>query len=113
MTLALAEGGADIISIELPDDANSAELERQIKGLGRTVTRIHCDVKDSKDLRAAFGRIWESKVQVDILLNCAGVLVISRKPMALDDLRIIQASRGVVMRRSSTMIPLTMFSQSI
>lgn len=73
MTLALAEGGADIVSIELPDDTQSGELEKQVKALGRSITKFPCNVKDSKQLRSTFEKIQESGVKGDILLNCAGV----------------------------------------
>lgn len=73
MTLALAEGGADIVSIEMPNDAGSGHLGEQVKSLGRSITAFTCDVKDSKGLRATFEAIWKSGVKADILLNCAGI----------------------------------------
>ncbi|KAI5363263.1 Putative short-chain dehydrogenase/reductase SDR, NAD(P)-binding domain superfamily [Septoria linicola] len=73
MTMALASGGADIISIELPNDAGSENLRTSIASTGRNLKQYHCDVKDSKDLRACYQKIWADGIKADILLNCAGV----------------------------------------
>ena len=73
MTMALASGGADIVSIELPNDAGSKNLKQSVTGIGRSMRKYECDVKNSKGLRACFQQIWSDGVQADILLNCAGV----------------------------------------
>ena len=73
MTMALASGGADIVSIELPNDAGSKNLEQSVTGIGRSMRKYECDVKNSKELRSCFQQIWSDGVQADILLNCAGV----------------------------------------
>lgn len=73
MTLALAEGGANIISIELPDDPQSSSLQKAVESHGRSVSAYHCNVADSKALRATFAAIWADGAKVDILLNCAGI----------------------------------------
>lgn len=73
MTLGLAEAGANIVSLELPDDKQSQALEESITKLGRRYTKFECNVGDAKSLRSTFGRIWESGVVPDILLNSAGI----------------------------------------
>lgn len=75
MTLALAEGGADIISIELPNDPLSADLKTQVESHGRSITSYACNVADSKALRGTFASISSDRDghAADILLNCAGI----------------------------------------
>src|SRR4051794_8786586 len=73
MTLALAEGGADIISIEIPSDPNSGALSEAVSKAGRKLSRYECDVADSKSLRSTFAQIFKDGHSADILLNCAGI----------------------------------------
>ncbi|KAF7194122.1 2-dehydro-3-deoxy-D-gluconate 5-dehydrogenase [Pseudocercospora fuligena] len=73
MTMALASGGADIVSIELKDDPGSQNLHEAVAKTGRQIKQYHCDVRDPKDLRAIFAQIWSDGIQGDILLNCAGI----------------------------------------
>jgi 2-dehydro-3-deoxy-D-gluconate 5-dehydrogenase len=73
MTLALAEGGADIVSIEMPQDTQSAHLKEAVESAGRSITQFSCDVADKKSLRATFSQIWDAGIEADILLNSAGI----------------------------------------
>jgi 2-deoxy-D-gluconate 3-dehydrogenase len=73
MAIALAEAGADIVSIQIKDDARASMLEEGVKACGRTLKVFEADVADSPSLRACFAKIWESGVTPDILLNCAGI----------------------------------------
>jgi len=80
MTLALAEAGANVISIEMPDDPASSELQEQVDKSGRYFERHECDVKDSTQLRSVFASIWkqadelkDSRPLPNILINCAGI----------------------------------------
>lgn len=73
MTTALASAGADIISIELPNDPGSSVLAEAIRACGRKVTQYQCDVKTPASLRECYKKIWADGVKADILLNCAGV----------------------------------------
>lgn len=74
MTKALASGGADIVSIELPDDPGSAKTEEIVtKTCGRKYRKYECDIGELKAVRATYQKIWNDGVVADILLNCAGV----------------------------------------
>lgn len=73
MTMALASAGADIISIELAGDPGAENLKKSVTAAGRNLKQYHCDVKDSKQLRACFEKIWADGIKADILLNCAGI----------------------------------------
>lgn len=73
MTMALAAGGADIVSIELPNDPGSQTMKDAVAKTGRKLSQYECNVRDSKDLRAVYQKIWSAGVKGDILLNCAGV----------------------------------------
>lgn len=73
MTMALAAGGADIVSIELPNDPGSQTMKDAVAKTGRKLKQYQCNVRDPKDLRNAYQKIWDDGIQADILLNCAGV----------------------------------------
>lgn len=73
MCLAMAESGADIVSIHAPGDPAQESLVQAITAVGRKVRGFACDVGVSKDLRSTFHSIWESGITPDILLNCAGL----------------------------------------
>ena len=68
MTTALASAGADIVSIELPNDPGSENTRQVVTGLGRRHTKYECDMSDMKDIRATYQRIWGDGVTADILL---------------------------------------------
>ena len=73
MSIALAEAGADIVSIQIPNDPRANLLEDAMKELGRELQVFETDVADSPKLRECFAKIWEAGVVPDILLNCAGI----------------------------------------
>ncbi|RKK21630.1 hypothetical protein BFJ69_g16063 [Fusarium oxysporum] len=73
LCVALAEAGADIVSIQLPRDPAGPRLQKMITGLGRSFKSFECDIADSSSLRACFIDIWAAGVQPAILLNAAGV----------------------------------------
>jgi len=73
MLLVMAEVGANIVSINIPQDPGVDALEKAITDVGRKLTTFECDVGDSAALRATFNKIWQSGVVPDILLNCAGL----------------------------------------
>lgn len=81
MTTALASAGADIISIELPNDSGSENTAKVVKDCGRKYTKYECDVRDSKQLRATYQQMWNDGAVADIVLNCAGV---QRRAEAID-----------------------------
>lgn len=73
LCVSLAEAGADIVSIQLPNDPAGASLEKSVRELGRSFMRFECDVSNSRLLRETFSDIWAAEVVPDILLNAAGI----------------------------------------
>lgn len=73
MAIALAEAGADIVSIQKKSDPRASMLAEGVKECGRQLKVFEADVADSPSLRACFAKIWDSGVVPDILLNCAGI----------------------------------------
>ena len=73
MAIALAEAGANIVSIQLPNDPRANLLQDAVSSLNRTLTVFETDVADSLSLRACFADIWAAGIMPDILLNCAGI----------------------------------------
>lgn len=73
MCVAMAECGADIVSIHLANDPLQAQLEKAVQAVGQAVKGFPCDVGDSAKLRETFKDIWTAGVVPDILLNCAGL----------------------------------------
>jgi 2-deoxy-D-gluconate 3-dehydrogenase len=103
MCLAMAESGADIVSIYPPGDAGQSRLEETIRSRtsivgGRKVLGFECDISDSQSLRDTFDKIWRAGVVPDILLNCAGLN--RRGPIEemtdekIDLVRVVQSSLG-------------------
>jgi len=75
IALALARAGASIISIELPNDPNSAALSKSITEVsGPGVQVFQSDLSDVKSIRACFASIWEAGIVPDILVNSAGII---------------------------------------
>lgn len=73
MTVALAEAGANIVSVQLPNDPLGGALKEAVQRLQRNFSVFECDIADSKSIRETFASIWEAGIAPDILLNCAGV----------------------------------------
>lgn len=73
VTIALAQAGADIVSIEMPRDPSSLELRRAIEATGRRLNVFECNIKDHQSIKETFAAIWNSGIVPDILVNCAGI----------------------------------------
>ncbi|KAJ5609218.1 hypothetical protein N7528_009785 [Penicillium herquei] len=71
--VALAEAGANIVSIQLPGDFEVGTLEKEVRSFGAEFHRFDCDIGDSISVRKCFTDIWMSGIVPDILVNCAGV----------------------------------------
>lgn len=73
MSIALAEAGADIVSIQLSGDARSDMLKEGVAACGRKIRVFEANLADSAALRKCFADIWAAGIVPDILLNCAGI----------------------------------------
>lgn len=85
IALALAKSGANIVSVELPNDPNSVALHDLLIPTGREITSFSCDVADSKSLRACYSRMWAEGVVPDILVNVAGMMRRNKCEDSTDD----------------------------
>ncbi|KAK3058327.1 hypothetical protein LTR09_001405 [Extremus antarcticus] len=81
MTTALASAGADIISIELPNDSGSENTKKVVEECGRKYTRYECDISNRQQIRETYRQMWSDGIVADIVLNCAGV---QRRAAAVD-----------------------------
>lgn len=73
MSIALAEAGADLVSIQMANDPRADLLKEGVAACGRKLQVFETDVADSPALRKCFADIWAAGVVPDILLNCAGI----------------------------------------
>lgn len=73
MCIALEEAGADVVSIQLPDDANAQVLSSQLSNIGCSFCSFDCNLWDLFAIQSTFQAIWAAGIVSDILLNCAGV----------------------------------------
>ena len=73
MTTALASAGADIISIELPNDQGSQNTQSVVTGCGRKYIKYECDMRSKEAIRSTYQQIWSDGHTAGIVLNCAGV----------------------------------------
>jgi 2-dehydro-3-deoxy-D-gluconate 5-dehydrogenase len=69
LCLALAEAGANIVSIQLETDPLGKTLKNKVQDLGWDFHVFLCDVGDSAALREVFQEIWERGIAPDIFLN--------------------------------------------
>ena len=70
---ALADSGASVVSIQIPNDPNSETLLRAIEGVGQTFTSFECNLLDAASIEECFGRIWAAGIVPDILFHAAGI----------------------------------------
>lgn len=73
LTLAVAEAGAEIISLEMPDDPLSDNLKQALENMGRKYQVFFCNLSDIRSIKASMESIWASGLEPDILLNIAGI----------------------------------------
>lgn len=73
MCKSLGEAGADIVSIQLPNDPNAASISKHLVEIGRNFWAFECDLADTSAIRATFQAIWNAGIKPSVLLNCAGV----------------------------------------
>lgn len=69
----LAEAGADIISIQIPNDPNTGSLSKCLTELGRKLWTFECNLTEPSSIRSTFREIWNAGISPSVLLNCAGV----------------------------------------
>ena len=70
--LALAHEGADI-ALGLRDVTTAADLEQEIKAMGRKVIRLQMDVSELQQINAAVSRAVKTFGKIDILVNNVGI----------------------------------------
>ncbi len=104
LTVALAEAGADIVSIQIPNDPGASHLRDTVEHLGRNFRYFDSNLKDYASLAQTFEGIWRSGCTPDILLNCAGITRHSKvedTPIAyLDDVCRIPSSNLLLLSSS-------------
>ncbi|WP_019669410.1 SDR family NAD(P)-dependent oxidoreductase [Eudoraea adriatica] len=70
--LALAHEGADI-ALGLRDVTTAADLEQEIKAMGRKVIRLQMDVSELQQINDAVSRVVKTFGKIDILVNNVGI----------------------------------------
>ena len=70
--LALAHEGADI-ALGLRDVTTAADLEREIKAMGRKVIRLQMDVSELQQINDAVSLVVKTFGKIDILVNNVGI----------------------------------------
>ncbi len=70
--LALAHEGADI-ALGLRDVTTAADLEQEIKAMGRKVIRLQMDVSDLQQINDAVTRVVKTFGKINILVNNVGI----------------------------------------
>ncbi|PYH94660.1 NAD(P)-binding protein [Aspergillus ellipticus CBS 707.79] len=72
----LAEAGADIVSIQIPNDPHAESLSKCVAEIGRKLWTFDCNLADPSSLRSTFRDIWNAGITPSVLLNCAGLLAL-------------------------------------
>ena len=68
----LAAAGADIAIAEL-DPATAEDAATEIRGMGRQVYAVACNVRESASVNSAVASVLEHMGKIDILVNNAGI----------------------------------------
>ena len=93
----LAELGADIVSIQVPEDPQTSTLRSAIEQHGRSFTVFDCNLKDASAIQATFARIRAAEITPDILLHLAGVTHSSKVEVTstevLDNVRLFHGQK--------------------
>jgi len=101
-----AQAGAAALCVDRDADAATATVER-IRAIGGDATSLALDVTDGPAVRAAMAGIAAARGRLDILVNCAGVRMISPFLEVTDDEwdRTIDINLNAVFRCSQAAIP--------
>ena len=93
-TAALAEAGANIVSIQVPNDSLGPGLKNAIEKHNRTISVFECDLKDPDAIQRTFKQIWDSGVVPDILVNGAGIThhskIVDTTIKTIENVRVLQ-----------------------
>jgi NAD(P)-dependent dehydrogenase (short-subunit alcohol dehydrogenase family) len=74
ITLALADGGCDIIGVARSSDALE-QLAGEIEGTGREFLAVELDIAQVADIDAAVEAAWQWRGGIDVLVNVAGTII--------------------------------------
>ncbi|KAK4940022.1 hypothetical protein LTR10_019759 [Elasticomyces elasticus] len=72
-TLAMAQSGANIVSIQIANDPQSSVLQEGVRKFGRTIQVFECNLLDQNSIIDTFQEIWAAGVVPDILYHAAGI----------------------------------------
>lgn len=78
---ALAEAGASIVSIQIPNDPNSDAFRQAVEATGQNIMQFECNLLDGDSITSCFEQIWAAGVVPDILFHAAGI---SHRSMVVD-----------------------------
>ena len=70
---ALAESGASVVSVQIPNDPNSETLRQAIEGTGQSFKSFECNLLDAASIKECFERIWVAGIVPEILFHAAGI----------------------------------------
>jgi 2-deoxy-D-gluconate 3-dehydrogenase len=80
MTAGLAEAGADIIAVAGSIEPEGSRIEETVKALGNNFSAYRVDLSKRTEVYKFIQQLDADQVQVDILINNAGIIL--RKPAA-------------------------------
>lgn len=73
IALGFATEGADVVASSR-DESRVDDVTRELEELGATTAAITCDVRETDDVRELVDVAFETMGDVDVLVNCAGVV---------------------------------------
>ncbi|KAJ5116899.1 hypothetical protein N7456_001247 [Penicillium angulare] len=73
ITTALAEAGANIISLEMAGDPLSENLKLALEKLNVSYKAYTCDLANIRSIKATMQGLWDARESPDILWNIAGI----------------------------------------
>jgi meso-butanediol dehydrogenase / (S,S)-butanediol dehydrogenase / diacetyl reductase len=93
-----AQEGAAVVLVDR--DAAVQDTARELAGTGASATGLVADVTSEDDVRSVFAQVREQHDRVDVLVNNAGVITISR----LEDLSLADWDRVLAVNTTGTFL---------
>ncbi|CAN5670352.1 glucose 1-dehydrogenase [soil metagenome] len=97
MAMALAESGADLVLADI-NSTGMQETAHEIEKLGRRALPVLCDVSNTDQIRAMYGKVDKEYGRIDVLGNVAGEGV-RGDPLELTEAQIQLAYQNLVVGR--------------
>lgn len=100
IALRFAEEGCSSVIADVLDNEGERTVD-EVKQKGKDAIYVHCDVTDSKQVKATVAKAIEKFGKVDIMVNCAGI---GKPPQLINDISEEEYDRVVAVNMKSVFL---------